>query len=220
MNRAEFMSRLDALLVGIPWREREEALQYYNDYFDDAGAENEQDVIRALVSPEKVAENIRREAGIEQGYSEASRPEYEVTEYREVPVTTEGTPGKSGGFPTWAIVLIVILCVLASPALFGVIMGLFGVLIGFVASWLALIFALGVGAFVCFVLLIALIVIGAICIPVSPLVGLTCIGAGLIFGGLGLLFLMFTVALAGILTPLIFKGIGKLFGFIFRKKKA
>ncbi len=37
MNREEFMAKLKALLGDIPADEREEALQYYEDYFDDAG---------------------------------------------------------------------------------------------------------------------------------------------------------------------------------------
>ena len=43
MTRVEFMNELRALLWDLSVEEREEALQYYNDYFDDAGAENEAD---------------------------------------------------------------------------------------------------------------------------------------------------------------------------------
>ena len=45
MSRTEYMRELDALLQGISKEEREEAMQYYNDYFDDAGSENEEKVI-------------------------------------------------------------------------------------------------------------------------------------------------------------------------------
>lgn len=55
MNREEFMAKLKALLGDIPADEREEALQYYEDYFDDAGADNEAEVIRELESPQRVA---------------------------------------------------------------------------------------------------------------------------------------------------------------------
>mgnify|MGYP007010212161 CR=1 FL=1 len=44
MNRKQFMEELRQLLTGISEEERVEALQYYEDYFDDAGAENEQQV--------------------------------------------------------------------------------------------------------------------------------------------------------------------------------
>lgn len=60
MNRAEFMRQPESLLQNVAPAEREEALQYYNDYFDDAGAENEQGVIEALGNPARVAENIKR----------------------------------------------------------------------------------------------------------------------------------------------------------------
>ena len=61
MNRVDFMRQLERLLQSIPSAEREEALQYYNDYFDDAGKENEQEVIEALGNPARVAENIKRD---------------------------------------------------------------------------------------------------------------------------------------------------------------
>ena len=55
MNREEFLSQLERLLYDIPAQEREEALEYYNGYFDDAGKEKEAEVIQELGSPGKVA---------------------------------------------------------------------------------------------------------------------------------------------------------------------
>ena len=79
MNRMEFMRELEKLLEGIPQKEREEALAYYNDYFDDAGAENEQNVIQSLGSPKKVAESIRRDMGEDASYFAEKAPEYELS---------------------------------------------------------------------------------------------------------------------------------------------
>lgn len=59
MSRWEFMRRLEELLSDISPNEREEALQYYNDYFNDAGKENEKEVIDALGSPEQVAKIVK-----------------------------------------------------------------------------------------------------------------------------------------------------------------
>lgn len=59
MSRWEFMRQLEQLLSDISPNEREEALQYYNDYFNDAGMENEQEVIKALGSPEQVARIVK-----------------------------------------------------------------------------------------------------------------------------------------------------------------
>lgn len=37
MNRVEFMGQLERLLYNLPDEERQDALAYYNDYFDEAG---------------------------------------------------------------------------------------------------------------------------------------------------------------------------------------
>ena len=65
MNRQEFMNQLEMLLSDISQAERDEALQYYNDYLDDAGIENEESAIRALGSPTQVAANIKE--GLKEG---------------------------------------------------------------------------------------------------------------------------------------------------------
>ena len=59
MNRQEFMRRLEQLLDGIPEEEKRDAIAYYTSYFEDAGEENEEKIIRELESPEKVAATIR-----------------------------------------------------------------------------------------------------------------------------------------------------------------
>ena len=59
MSRTEFMNQLKNLLWDIPECEREEALNYYEDYFDDAGVENEEQVIASLCGPAKVADIIK-----------------------------------------------------------------------------------------------------------------------------------------------------------------
>ncbi len=79
------MQQLGALLGELPVSERTEALKYYTDYFDDAGTENEEQVIKELGSPQEVAKSIRaeldakdKESGefTEKGYK---NPAYEST---------------------------------------------------------------------------------------------------------------------------------------------
>ena len=43
MSREEFMDRLVYLLSDITEEEREDAILYYEDYFDEAGAEQEEE---------------------------------------------------------------------------------------------------------------------------------------------------------------------------------
>ncbi|MCI9423333.1 DUF1700 domain-containing protein [Sporofaciens musculi] len=92
MNRIEFMTELAALLQDVPEEERRDAMKYYNDYFDDAGEENESQVVEELESPAKVAATIKadlesssKEHGefTEKGYSDSR------FEHKEMPVGRE-----------------------------------------------------------------------------------------------------------------------------------
>lgn len=215
MNRIEFMKQLESLLQNVSQTEREEALQYYNDYFDDAGPENEKEVIEALGNPARVAENIKRDL-MGNGEVKAKASDRALVEYGKAQSTTQSKPQEEGkssktGLPTWAIVLLVILLVFASPALLGAGVGVLGVLVGVLASWFGIIFGFGVTAIVLFIVMFALIVLGIVCIFIDPLVGVSLVGGGLLCGGIGLLFLMLTVAMGGIATPAVCKGIAGLF---------
>ena len=309
MNRAEFMRQLECLLQSIPAAEREEALQYYNDYFDDAGDENEQDVIEALGNPARVAENIKHDL-LESGYGEtplkkavasdrklieygkaetqaqtnpASSQELQEADQRTqengsvnglnnglatgigagtgfgtgngsaagtVNGTGTGTGNSTGfgsgygvgsganngggyayayagsgevsintvkpeksGWPGWAIALLVVGLVFASP----LIIGLTGTLIGVLASWIAVILSMGIATLALFIVFVILLVVGIMCMFTDPISGVALVGGGLLCGGIGMLFLMLTVAMAGIVTPAIFRGIARLLGW--RKKK-
>ncbi len=229
MNRYEFMRQLESLLQGISQAEREEALQYYNDYFDDAGTENEQEVLEALGNPARVAENIKR------GLYGAS--EYDEAAYRRTVADNKAMvkyqqgyqagvederkeQSQKKGLDTWVIVLIVIACIFASPVILGLAGALLGAVVSLLAGWFSLIFGLGAAAIVLLVLMLVLAVTGMICAATAPLVGIGLLGAGLICGGLGILFLMLVVAMAGIATPAACKGIAGLWKKIFAKKEA
>ena len=66
MRRKEFMWQLETLLSDISEEEKQEALSYYRSYFEDAGEENEERILRELESPEKVAATIT-----ERGFEDA-----------------------------------------------------------------------------------------------------------------------------------------------------
>lgn len=59
MNREVFLFKLEQLLYDIPKEERDEAMDYYRGYFDDAGAENEAVVLQELESPQAIADSIK-----------------------------------------------------------------------------------------------------------------------------------------------------------------
>jgi len=59
MTKLEFMKELESLLLDIPLEERDEALKYYNGYFEDAGEDHEEEIIAELGSPKQVADIIK-----------------------------------------------------------------------------------------------------------------------------------------------------------------
>lgn len=95
MNRAEFMRRLTELLGDVSPMEREEAIQYYNDYFDDAGLENESGVIASLGTPEELARTIK--AGLSDGGSGGEFTESGFSGYTQHPKDEVMRTGDSKG---------------------------------------------------------------------------------------------------------------------------
>lgn len=60
MSQFEFISRLRRALAGLPEEEIDRAVEYYEDYFADAGTVDEE-VTKKLGEPEAIAETIRKE---------------------------------------------------------------------------------------------------------------------------------------------------------------
>lgn len=75
MNRKEYMTKLGKSLRHLPKSDREVALAYYEEYFEEAGTENEQNTIEELGSPEQVAKQIIQELAVKKmDEREASSP--------------------------------------------------------------------------------------------------------------------------------------------------
>lgn len=194
MNRDEFMKELESLLWDIPEGERMEALNYYREYFEDAGEEKEQQVIEELGAPGEVARNIKE--GLKENMeseSENKLPAMPATEQQE----------KENGMPTWAIVLIVIGGIFMSPVLLGAAGSLIGVFFSVIGALLGIVVGVGAGtvallmsALVCFALAISLI-------PVNGFVSAVIAGGALLLAALGLLMLLATVWIWGALPGFI-----------------
>jgi len=68
MNKEIFLKELEYLLQDIADEDREDALGYYEDYFNDAGEANETKILTELQSPERVAALIK--AGLNEHFEE------------------------------------------------------------------------------------------------------------------------------------------------------
>lgn len=235
MDRKEFMERLERLLWNISDSEREEALQYYNDYFDDAGEENEARVIEELGGPDQVAQKIK--AGCSDSASEYSEQGYEDTRFRasqEVISREDAARAqaentnyvdnrsrrKNPETNTWKIIAVILLCILASPiiipvgaaifaAIAAVVLGIGGVCIGVV-----------VAGFSILIVGIVLIGTGVAEIFVTPAVGLALAGVGCLIFALGILLSLLTVWCCIKILPWLIRGIVGLVSYPFRKAGA
>ncbi len=222
MNRIVFMKQLESLLQNVSPTERDEALQYYNDYFYEAGEENEQDVIEALGNPATIAENIRRDlyGSGNTSYQKESDNTRAVMQYQANTAAAAQTVQKEDkGLSAGVIALIVVLVILASPIWIGLLGCLFSLVVGVMAALFGLIVSFGAVFISLIAVLVVLVVIGLMCIVTSPLTGVALIGGGFICGAIGILFLMLTVAICGIVLPAVCKGIVYLCRKLFCRKK-
>lgn len=63
MRKYAYLAQLEELLAALPPQERQDALNYYEEYFDAAGNENEEKTAKELGDPATVARKILEEEG-------------------------------------------------------------------------------------------------------------------------------------------------------------
>ena len=214
MSRKEFMEELQILLGELPVEEREEALSYYESYFDEAGPEQEQAVLQELGSAGRVAVQILRDYRMENSSGFYTEQGYKENEnMQETPVkyagsrqkTEEQTTGNSKGsgititkkgMSGGTLVLLILLGILTFPIWFSVLATAFGLLLGVFGAGIGIIVGFGVGGIVCLLGGIAALAVGILKIVTVPVVGAALIAIALLLFGIGCLML---AALNGIL---------------------
>lgn len=166
----------------LPEEEYNDVMQYYTEYFADAGADKEWEVINELGTPENLAKKI-------------------ISEYRGKQEEVIPAKQKKGlavgwiiliaivGSPLWLTLLCIGIAVLtviiAVIAVFGA-MGIVGIIGG-----------------------VALIVGGIAMLFIDPALGILLMGYGFIFGAAGCGMIMLTVLLVQLITKIIKKIKGK-----------
>lgn len=208
MSRKAFMARLDELLADITEAEKDEALSYYEEYFEDAGPENEEEVISSLGSPEKVAATIKA------GLSENAQEEGEFSEtgytnsYYDVKdeVATVNNRKGLGGIGTGGWIIILILCLFALPILGPILLGIAGTIFGVLVAIAAVIFAVLVTGIALVVAAVAMVAAGFAALFATPLVGVALIGAALLVAGIGILISILGFWVVTKVIPPLFRG--------------
>ncbi len=212
MNRIEFMTELASLLQDVPAEERRDAMQYYNDYFDDAGEDQEQQVIEELESPKKVAEKIKADmAGFREEEEKPNMPamkEPEEQNYQQTP------PGQNGGNQassksdrTLKIILIIAIALCALPIILPVGGGILCLVLCGIISVFALFLALVVAAAAIAITGIGLFISGLLCVVPELAVGFALMGIGMIITVIGVAAFVGAVKLCAVAIPGICRGI-------------
>lgn len=215
MNRQEFLSQLAQLLEDIPEAERQEALDYYNSYFDDAGPENEAFVIQELGGdPQKAAASLKAEFQFartgrrnygeytEQGYHDNRIPR-DGQMPQPVPMQEKRTRNHrefrkefSRDNKTMKIIIAIVILVVTSTVWLGLLGGLVGLVFGLLGTVLSLFAGLAAMAIGLIASGIALTISGIIKCFTSPALGLLASGLGLLILAVGILVLILFMWLA------------------------
>lgn len=213
MNRNEFILELNKLLSDLSNSEREEAISYYEDYFDDAGPEAEQEVIRSLGSPSKVAANIKSGLNGSEDGEFSERGYHTESDRQRDEVVNRAMSSEDRGFhkkdenSVLKIVLIVLAGIVLLPFIAPFAMGLLGVLVGIISAAAATIFGIFVaGIAIAFVGIVAFI-LGIVQLFIQPALGILMIGVALILTGIGGLLAVLGVWIVTKLLPPVVRGI-------------
>lgn len=215
MSREEFMKQLENLLNDISEEEKREALEYYRGYFEDAGEENEERILKELESPEKVAETIK--ADLEMGrdkseenrtYTEQGYQDERFSEKQEMGTKDNTYTKQESNDKTGRIILIVIAAVLTSPIWVGVAGGLLGGALGLAGGLLGILIAaiaaaggLYIAGAVVFGVGIAQLVVGNVA------AGIALMGAAFLILAVAILATIACVWLYGRFIPWLVRGI-------------
>lgn len=183
MNRGDFFEVLRRELRQLPQEEIQNALVYHTEYFDDAGAENEQRVIDELGDPAIIAAQI-------------------IADYKEK--NPGFTPAaKKGHHALWWVLLILFGIPIGFPVAIALVAIVFSLFVGIAA----ILFALWLVPMILCIVGVALFVTGFPMFLVTPLGAVLIVGAGLALTGAGVLLgtgvFLLTACCGKLLTKLI-----------------
>jgi Predicted membrane protein len=187
MNRSEFFKKLEQGLSRVSAEERSSALDYYNEYFDDAGPEKEQEVIEELGSPAQIAARIKADSAVKR---------LEADERPSV---------KKGISAVWFVILAIFAAPIALPLAIGAAL----LVIGLLAALVGVVIALVVGVAALLIGGIAVLAAGFSLVATSIPTALFNIGIGLFVLGISLLIGILVVLAARGIFGGIAKGINK-----------
>lgn len=227
MNRYEFMRELEILLSDLSPQERADALSYYNDYFDDAGQSNEENVLKELKSPREVSDKIKdglNEASknqgsfTENGYTDSryTHPDFMANTQNKTSNSPYPTPKKLSG---WQIFFIILLALIAIPIFGPIAFGAISVIFGIVLTIICIVLTITILAFALLILGVVVFVVGIVTMFSVPFAGVLTSGVGLIVFALGILLGLFTIWIYAKAVPACIRGFVALCRLPFKNRR-
>lgn len=132
MTRQEYMEELKKYLKRLPQEDFDNAIEYFSEYFEEAGPEKEQQVMRELGEPKEAA----RELFLNLLQESVEKDQDIVEEKAPVLKGKRRSPGK--------IILLVFLVLCASPVSLALLAFVFAVLCAVILTVAAVIFSIGI----------------------------------------------------------------------------
>ncbi|MBO5459372.1 MAG: DUF1700 domain-containing protein [Lachnospira sp.] len=185
MTRDEYLRILQSNLVNVPPEEVWNIMQYYREYFEDAGEENAAKVMEELGPPEQLARKVSADfvsGGFAMPGNSFKKPQKEKKNY------------------TW---LIIILAVLLSPVWFGVLITVISLLFSAVVVIASLLFAAATAGISLIGAGIITFGTGIVTLFDSVATGVMLIGAGMMSVGFGILFVLLLCWLVSLAKKLV-----------------
>jgi uncharacterized membrane protein len=212
VNRKEFLRKLQLELYKLPRHEIDDAIAYYNEYFEEAGVDQEQAVIKELGTPSKIATQIKADYAVRQLESMESnrgnRAGANTGNYNNTNGYTasndsgagsnrnDKAPGKLSA--AWWVVIGIVGGIFAAPIAIPVAFTLAAVLVSLFIGIVALLIAGLVTAIVLIVLSIVAVILGLTLLATSAPLAVLVIGMGLMGISLMALFTVGIVALSNL----------------------
>lgn len=219
MNRIEFMTELERLLKEISPEERKEALQYYEDYFSDAGVENEQHIIAELESPKKVAQTIKEGILGKEDNSEYRETGYVDTRFEEKETPANREIGRKANNNWLKILFIVVVTIFALPILLPLIFAGISIVFAIAVSGFAILGTIVLLAVVVMICGFAVTICGIVELFHFPALALVIMGGGILTLVVGLIATVFMIKACMIVFPILFRGLVNIFRKIVHRKE-
>lgn len=212
MIRSEFMKKLEQFLAELSPQERQEAIDYYNSYMDDAGIGINDTVPESIGTPEEVAKELKRSI---------LNPDTDFIADEKININVPDKKNMYSNFNNKKqsmsgneIALIVIIAILTSPIWITIVMAAFSVVVGVVA----VAFGLGVAFISLIIAGVALVIAGFAVLLTETATAVGLIGAGFIVMSIGIVLSICVVNCIAVFIPWVIKSISKLAKKIMKKE--